>query len=94
MKSIYTNLALYGSNNECARTDNILSPISEVCNGKVSLVPQKVKTMTGICLVMKLLCRLYDYILTIFYGLRFGIYAGVSRTVVCYLQGHPVKFSF
>ena len=37
MESIYTELALYGSNIECARTDNVFFPISEVCNGTVSL---------------------------------------------------------
>ena len=38
MESIHTKLALYGSKNECARTDNVFSPISEVCDGMVSLV--------------------------------------------------------
>ena len=37
MESIYTELALYGSKNECARTDTVFLPISEVCDGKVSL---------------------------------------------------------
>ena len=37
MKSIYTELALYLSKNKCAMTDNVFSPISEVCNGTVSL---------------------------------------------------------
>ena len=37
MESIYTELALYGSNNECTKTDNVFSPISEVCDGTVSL---------------------------------------------------------
>ena len=37
MESIYTELALYGSKNECARTDTVFLPISEVCNGKLSL---------------------------------------------------------
>ena len=37
MESIYTQLALYGSNNECARTENVFFPISEVCDGTVSL---------------------------------------------------------
>ena len=37
MESIYTELALYGSKNECARTDNVFSPISEVRDGTVSL---------------------------------------------------------
>ena len=38
MESIYTKLALYGSKGECARTDNVFFPISEVCDGKVSLM--------------------------------------------------------
>ena len=38
MESIYTELALYGSRNECTKTDNVFSPISEVCDGTVSLV--------------------------------------------------------
>ena len=39
MESIYTGLALYGSKYECARTDTVFLPISEVCDGTVSLVP-------------------------------------------------------
>ena len=38
MESIYTELALYGSKNECAMTDNVCSPISEVRDGTVSLM--------------------------------------------------------
>ena len=38
MESIYTELALYGSKNECARTDNVFSPTSEVCDGTVTLI--------------------------------------------------------
>ena len=38
MESIYTELALNGSNNECARTDTVFLPISEVCDGTVSLL--------------------------------------------------------
>ena len=30
METVYTVLALYGSKNECARTDTVFSPISEV----------------------------------------------------------------
>ena len=37
MESIYTELALYGSKNDCARTDNVYFPISEVCNGTILL---------------------------------------------------------
>ena len=37
MEGIYTKLALYGSKNLCARTDNVFFPISEVCDGTVSL---------------------------------------------------------
>ena len=38
MVGIYTKLAFYGSKNECARTDNVFSSISEVRNGTVSLI--------------------------------------------------------
>ena len=38
MESIFTELALYRSKIECARTDNVFYPISEVRNGTVSLV--------------------------------------------------------
>ena len=31
IKSMYSELALYGSNNECARTDDVFLLISEVC---------------------------------------------------------------
>ena len=37
MESIYPELALYGSKNERARTDTVFLPISEVCDGTVSL---------------------------------------------------------
>ena len=37
MKSKYNELALYGSQNLCARTDTVFLPISEVCDGMVSL---------------------------------------------------------
>ena len=36
MESIYTELPLYGSKNECARTDTVFYPMTEVCDGKVS----------------------------------------------------------
>ena len=38
MESIYTELAFYGITNECARTDNIISPVSKICDGTVSLI--------------------------------------------------------
>ena len=37
IESVYTELALYGSKNYCARTDTVFLPICEVCNGTVSL---------------------------------------------------------
>ena len=37
MESIYTELALYGSKNECARTNTVFLLISQVCEGTVSL---------------------------------------------------------
>ena len=41
MESIYTELALYGMKNECARTDTVFLPISEVCNGTGSVTEWK-----------------------------------------------------
>ena len=38
MEGIYTELALYGSKNKCARTDTVFLPTSEVCNATISLV--------------------------------------------------------
>ena len=38
MESIHIELALYASKNECARTDTVFLPMSEVCGGTVSLV--------------------------------------------------------
>ena len=38
MESIYTELALYDIKNEGARTNTVFLPISEVCDGMVSLV--------------------------------------------------------
>ena len=35
---IYPELALCGAKIECARTDNAFFPISEVCNGTVSIM--------------------------------------------------------
>ena len=37
MESIYAELALYGSKNECARADTVFLHLSKVCNGTVSL---------------------------------------------------------
>ena len=41
VENIYTQLALYGSKNECARTDTVLFHISGVCDGTVSLTSIK-----------------------------------------------------
>ena len=40
MESIYTELALHGSKNECARTDDVHFPISVICDSAVSLVEE------------------------------------------------------
>ena len=45
MESIYTKLALYGSKNDCARTDNVFFPISEVCDGTASLAQKRKKIL-------------------------------------------------
>ena len=37
MESTYTDLALYGGKNLCARIDNGFSLISEACDGTISL---------------------------------------------------------
>ena len=37
MESMHTELSLYGSKNECGRTDTVFIPISQVCDGTVSL---------------------------------------------------------
>ena len=47
MESIYTKLAVYGSTNECARTDNVFLPISEVCDGMVSLTYNTMEDSPG-----------------------------------------------
>ena len=57
MESIYTKLALCGSKKECARTENVFSPISEVCDGTVSLVILD-KNIDNLILVKKLQCLL------------------------------------
>ena len=49
MESMHTELALYGNKNECARTDNVLFPISEVCDGTVFF--------DKVCLVLNVLCN-------------------------------------
>ena len=41
MKSIFSELALCGSKNECARTDTVFFPIPEVSDGTVSLLVNK-----------------------------------------------------
>ena len=35
LESLYTELALYGSNNEYAWTDTVFLPITKVCDGTV-----------------------------------------------------------
>ena len=48
MESIYIKLDLYRSKNECAKTDNFFSPISEVYNGTDSLFRNTLIQTTGI----------------------------------------------
>ena len=47
MKSILTELVFYGSKNLCARTDNVLFPISEICNSRVSLSKKWIRQVVG-----------------------------------------------
>ena len=42
IKSIYTELVLYGSTNECAMTDTVFFPISHICTRGVTLSYYKV----------------------------------------------------
>ena len=51
MVGIYTELALYGSKKESARTDTVFLPISEVCNGTVSLTKFLLQNFSGLMLV-------------------------------------------
>ena len=43
MVSLYTELALYGCKNECARTDTAFLSTSEVCDGMVSLKHEDIR---------------------------------------------------
>ena len=38
MESIFTELALYGSKNDCARTETVFLPISKVLDRSVSII--------------------------------------------------------
>ena len=64
----YTELALYGSQNEYAKTDNISFPTSEFCDGTVSpkpasvSKPQWVDANVNIFLLFKLY-RISDYLI-------------------------------
>ena len=44
MESLYSELALYGRKNLCARTDKVFFSISEVSKGTVSLMPTQFLT--------------------------------------------------
>ena len=43
MQSIYPEFALYGGKNECAKSDTVFFPISQVCPMGVSLKTQQVR---------------------------------------------------
>ena len=47
MESIYPELALCGSKNECARTDTVFFPIFEVSDGTVSLIMEGKHQLLG-----------------------------------------------
>ena len=55
MESIYTELALYGSKNECDQTDAVFLPISEVCDGTVSHT--KLSNWPTTCVAAKSSCK-------------------------------------
>ena len=48
MESIFTELALYCIKNECARTNTVFLPTTEVCDGTVSLDVVDGKGLTNI----------------------------------------------
>ena len=54
MKSIYPELALYGDQIECARTDNAFFSMSEVCDGMVSLLTILLTNTCKICYFLAL----------------------------------------
>ena len=49
MESTYSELALYASKNLSLRSDNVFSPISEVCKGTVSLKIFATNSLEKIC---------------------------------------------
>ena len=84
MESIYTDLALYGSKNQCAKMDNVFFPISEVCGGTVSLC------MSLLCkfvlfqlffflFFLPLFCNLYLSVSVIFISLFLYLYFCISE---------------
>ena len=57
MESIKSKLALYGSKHACVRTDTAFLPISEVCDGTVSITH---------CSLYSVQCRLYTVYCTVY----------------------------
>ena len=59
MESIYTDLALYGSKNYCARTDTVFYPISKVCSGTVSLLGVQICLKKRVYDIFKVISNLH-----------------------------------
>ena len=57
MESIYNKLALYHYKNECAMTDTVFLPLSEVCNGTVSFGMKYVMSRSKILGLPRLFSR-------------------------------------
>ena len=59
MKSIYPELALCGSKNECPRTETVFFPISEVSEGTVSLDKRQIPEDRRQMIENKIGCALF-----------------------------------
>ena len=97
MESIYTELALYGSKNECARTDNAFSPIFEICvvrfpfvvliplglkNGNLLLLAAKCKTSVQKCKLNFSLGKYNSFAIKQFQGRKHQ--QAIKGTTLCY----------
>ena len=74
MESTYTDLAFYGGKTLCAGTDNGFSPISEVCDGTVSLINDTYERIISIMTVKMIYCpytihTVYNAIYSVHYTL-------------------------
>ena len=78
MESVYPELALGGRKNECARTDTVFFPISEVSKGTVSLFRPFLKRENANSLRQNLQKLAHHLINFFFYLLRNN-----HKTIIC-----------